>query len=159
MHYSISEVSRHFGIAVSALRYYDEVGLLRPAGRRGAVRIYGRDELHRLVLVQLLHRHGMMSLADTATTLADHPPGDRPTARRVVDESLRQVRHRIQRLHEAQRVLEHLLTCPRDDPIRDCPILRTRLEHTVDSALGATPPADRREPPMPGDSAVREPGR
>lgn len=135
--YSISEVARHFGIAVSALRYYDEAGLLPPAGRRGTVRVYGRDELRRLALVQLLHQDGMMSLADTAAALAGNPPGE---ARQIVAESIRVMDHQVERLRAAQHVLEHLLTCPRDDPIRDCPVLREQLEDTVDTAL-ANPPS------------------
>ncbi|QFU89824.1 MerR family transcriptional regulator [Amycolatopsis sp. YIM 10] len=140
MHYSISEVARHFGIAVSALRYYDQVGLLPPAGRRGTVRTYGRDELRRLALVQLLHRDGMMSLSDTATALSEHSSEDRAGTRQVIDESIAVMREQVQRLQDAQRVLEHLLTCPRDDPVRDCPHLREQLEQTVDRALGTDPP-------------------
>ncbi|MEV7551554.1 MerR family transcriptional regulator [Amycolatopsis sp. NPDC089917] len=141
MDYSISEVARCFGIAVSALRYYDQVGLLHPTGRRGAVRVYGRDELRRLALVQLLHHDGMMSLADTSAALADNPPStdNSPSSgpRHVVAESIRVMNHQIERLRAAQHVLEHLLTCPRDNPIRDCPIVRAQLEDTVDAALGA----------------------
>ncbi|GAA3583622.1 helix-turn-helix domain-containing protein [Amycolatopsis ultiminotia] len=140
MDYSISEVARRFGIAVSALRYYDQVGLLPPAGRRGTVRTYGRDELHRLALVQLLHHNGMMSLPDTATALSDPPAGDRTATRQVIEESAALVQERIQQLQQAGRVLDHLLTCPRDNPVRDCPHLRAQLEHTVDTALAADPP-------------------
>ncbi|MDX3800416.1 MerR family transcriptional regulator [Streptomyces sp. AK04-3B] len=135
MRYSISEVARYFGTAVSALRYYDQIGLLRPAGRRGTVRAYGRDELHRLALIQLLHHDGMMSLADTATAISEIPPDDQAAARLVIAESIREMQHQIQRLREAEQVLEHLLTCPRNDPIRDCPVLRAQLEHTVDTAI------------------------
>ncbi|OLF09917.1 MerR family transcriptional regulator [Actinophytocola xanthii] len=133
MQYSISEVARHFGIAVSALRYYDQVNLLRPAGRRGSVRTYGREELHRLALIHLLHRDGMMSLDATAATLAE-----RPTTRDVIENSRDEVRRRIQRLREAERLLDHLLTCPRDNPVRDCPHLRTQLDHVVDTALAGS---------------------
>lgn len=136
MRYSISEVARYFGTAVSALRYYDQIGLLRPAGRRGTVRAYGRDELHRLALIQLLHHDGMMSLGDTATAISENPPGDQAAARLVIAESIREMQHQIQRLREAEQMLEHLLTCPRNDPIRDCPVLRAQLEHTVDTAIG-----------------------
>ncbi|WP_051111592.1 MerR family transcriptional regulator [Sciscionella marina] len=140
MDYSISEVARYFGITVSALRYYDQVGLLHPAGRRGTVRIYGRDELRRLALIQLLHHDGMMSLADTTATLADKPPSG--GSRHVVAESIRVMHHQIEQLRAAQHILEHLLTCPRDDPIRDCPVLRTQLEDTVDTALHANQTAE-----------------
>ncbi|WP_410608356.1 MerR family transcriptional regulator [Amycolatopsis sp. lyj-109] len=135
MRYLISEVARYFGTAVSALRYYDQIGLLRPAGRRGTVRTYGRDELLRLALIRLLHHDGMMSLADTATAISGNPPGDQPTARLVIAESIRVVQRQVQQLREAEQVLEHLLTCPRKDPIRDCPVLRAQLEHTVDAAI------------------------
>ncbi|ANN22047.1 MerR family transcriptional regulator [Amycolatopsis orientalis] len=131
--YSISEVARYFGISVSALRYYDQVGLLHPAGRRGTVRTYGRDELRRLALVQLLHQDGMMSVASTAATLSDEPPSGE--TRKVMAESIRVMQHQIERLRAAQEVLEHLLTCPRDDPIRDCTVLGARLEATVEAAV------------------------
>jgi MerR family copper efflux transcriptional regulator len=134
--YSISQVARHFDIAVSALRYYDQVGLLRPAGRRGTVRTFGRDELRRLALIQLLHRDGMMPLADTATAIAERSPGERVTARQVLEESIRVMHNQMERLREAQRALEHLLTCPREDPIRDCPVLHAQLERTIETALG-----------------------
>ncbi|MFF0492137.1 MerR family transcriptional regulator [Nocardia sp. NPDC004068] len=137
MDHTISEVARAFGIRVSALRYYDELGLLRPAGRRATVRTYGRDELRRLALIQLLHRDGLMSLSDTAAVLADPPPHDRTLGRRVLAESLHAMREQMNRLAEAQRVLDHVLTCPRDDPARDCPVLRENLENAVDAALGS----------------------
>ena len=137
MRYSISEVARYFGTAVSALRYYDQIGLLRPAGRRGTVRAYGRDELYRLALIQLLHQDGLMSLAETATAISGNQPGGQSAGRLVIAESMREMQHQIQRLREAERVLEHLLTCPRKDPIRDCPVLRAQLEHTVDTAIGS----------------------
>ncbi|AXB41262.1 MerR family transcriptional regulator [Amycolatopsis albispora] len=137
MHYTISEVARHFGLAVSALRYYDEIGLLAPAGRRGTVRTYGRGELRRLALVQLLHHDGLMSLADTATALS----ADQAGPRTVIEDAIGVMREQVERLQAAQRVLEHLLTCPRDDPVRDCPVLAEQLEQTVEHALaGASGP-------------------
>ncbi|MBB4688349.1 MerR family transcriptional regulator [Amycolatopsis jiangsuensis] len=140
MDYSISEVARRFGIAVSALRYYDQVGVLRPAGRRGTVRTYGRDELRRLALIRLLHRDGMMSLADTAATLTEHPAQDRSATRQVIEGSLAAMQEQIRRLRDAQQVLDHLLTCPQDNPVRDCRYLQAQLEQTVETALTGEPP-------------------
>lgn len=83
-----------------------------------------------------------MTLADTTATLAD----DRPSggARHVVAEAVRATRHQIERLRAAQHVLEHLLTCPRDDPTRSCPVLRAQLEDIIDTALGE--PACQKNP-------------
>lgn len=131
MRYSIGEVSRRFGIAVSALRYYDEIGLLPPAGRRGTVREYGRDELRRLALIQFLHRDALIPLADTAAILS----GD-ATGREVISGTIRAAQEQIDRLRDARRLLEHMLTCPREEPIRDCPVLRGSLDEAVTEAVG-----------------------
>src|SRR5688500_5467212 len=113
--YSISEVARSFGVPVSTLRYYDELGLLPPAGRRGNVRYYGLEELSRLVLIQRLHHQGMVSLADTATLLTHNPER---TGRDVLNSTIATIRRRVEDLTAAQRLLEHLLSCPHPDPVR-----------------------------------------
>ncbi|RSM68649.1 MerR family DNA-binding transcriptional regulator [Kibdelosporangium aridum] len=131
MRYSISEVAKCFGIRVSALRYYDELGLLPPAERRGTVRYYGEAELRRLVLIQTLHNQGMVSLADTATLIDD----SRQSGRDVLTACVDTISTRISELKAAQQVLEHMLSCPRPEPLRDCPHLRAGLEDGVRAAL------------------------
>ena len=130
--YSISEVARSFGVAVSTLRYYDELGLLPPAGRRGNVRYYGRTELRRLALVQRLHNQGMVSLADTAALLTDTPER---AGRDVLASTIDTIRQRVDDLTAARRLLEHLLSCPHPDPARDCAHLQAELEETVAAAV------------------------
>lgn len=130
--YSISEVARSFGVAVSTLRYYDELGLLPPAGRRGNVRYYGRTELRRLALVQRLHNQGMVSLADTGALLTDAPER---AGRDVLASTIDTIRQRVDDLTAARRLLEHLLSCPHPDPVRDCTHLQAELEETVAAAL------------------------
>ena len=41
----IGDVVEHSGLPPSALRYYEEIGLIRPMGRRGLRRQYDRDVL------------------------------------------------------------------------------------------------------------------
>jgi DNA-binding transcriptional MerR regulator len=78
--YSISQVARCFGVPVSTLRYYDDLGLLPAAERRGNVRHYGREQLRRLALIQRLHHRGLVGLADTAVLITESPAGG-PTLR------------------------------------------------------------------------------
>lgn len=47
----IGELSRHTGIAASALRYYEEAGLIVPVRRDGGRRIYGEDILDRVAVI------------------------------------------------------------------------------------------------------------
>ena len=128
--YSISTVAKAFGVPVSTLRYYDELGLLAPAERRGNVRYYGRGELKRLALIQRLHHQGLVSLADTAELLGDGSHG-----REVLTAAAAAIADRIAELTGAHRLLEHLLTCPNADPVRDCTIMRAELDEIIDAAL------------------------
>ncbi|GAB2617860.1 hypothetical protein GCM10027168_57830 [Streptomyces capparidis] len=142
--YSISQVARCFGVPVSTLRYYDDLGLLPAAERRGRVRHYGREELRRLALIQRLHHRGLVGLADTAALISESPAADRPSGREVLLASIEGIAERIEDLRAAQRLLEHLLACPQTDPVRECAHLRAELGQVVDQALAALGP---RRPP------------
>ena len=58
---AIGEAAARLGLRTSALRYYEERGLLRPATRRKGKRFYGQNELRRLAFIQLLSRVGVAS--------------------------------------------------------------------------------------------------
>lgn len=49
----IGEVARRSGVAPSALRYYEEKGLIAPVGRNGLRRMYDEAVLERLALIAL----------------------------------------------------------------------------------------------------------
>src|SRR5699024_6346356 len=52
---SIKEVTKQTGITVRTLRYYDQIGLLHPAGKtEGGHRLYGKKELAKLQEIQFL---------------------------------------------------------------------------------------------------------
>ncbi|MET9293684.1 MerR family transcriptional regulator [Streptomyces sp. NPDC003077] len=133
--FSISQVARRFGIPVSTLRYYDELRLLPAAERRGNVRHYGQEELRQLALIQRLHHHGLVSLADTAALIAERPEANHPSGREVLTASIDAIERKIDGLRSAQRLLEYLLSCPKPDPVRECAHLHAELERAVDNAL------------------------
>ena len=55
---AIGELARRTGLASSALRYYERVGLLSPAGRAGGRRHYGALSAERVALIQLYQDAG-----------------------------------------------------------------------------------------------------
>ncbi|MFN4162534.1 MAG: helix-turn-helix domain-containing protein [Stenotrophomonas sp.] len=65
----IAQVARRAGLAASALRYYEQKGLVQPIGRRGLRRVYAEDVLERLALIALGRAAGL-SLDDIAAMLA-----------------------------------------------------------------------------------------
>ncbi|WP_091297595.1 MerR family transcriptional regulator [Amycolatopsis xylanica] len=118
----IGEVAARLGLAVSALRYWDERGLVRPTLRRSGKRFYGEEELHRLAVAKMLQDTGLLSLDEIATVV--HGPARGDDWRDVLRARLALVRDQQAKLARAEAFLEHFLTCPRRDPVADCPHLR-----------------------------------
>jgi MerR family transcriptional regulator, redox-sensitive transcriptional activator SoxR len=55
---SISEVAKQIGLRSSAIRYYEQIGILPPAHRVGGQRRYDASTLHRLVVIQRARQTG-----------------------------------------------------------------------------------------------------
>jgi MerR family transcriptional regulator, redox-sensitive transcriptional activator SoxR len=54
----ISEVARRVGLRPSAIRYYEQIGLLLPAQRIGGQRRYDNTVLHRLAIIKKARQTG-----------------------------------------------------------------------------------------------------
>ena len=67
---TIGEVARRAGIRTSALRYYEDRGLMTPE-RRGGKRMYSRQQLRRLAFIQLMQHLGIR--LDAASAVLDEP--------------------------------------------------------------------------------------
>lgn len=69
---SIGDVAREFGVTLRALRFYESKGLIAPQ-RSGAIRLYGRSDYERIVLILTGRRLGF-TLAEIKQ-LVDGPDG------------------------------------------------------------------------------------
>lgn len=54
--YTISEVSRLFGIGIDSLRYYERLGIITPRRAANGYRLYELDDLYKLSLIKDLRR-------------------------------------------------------------------------------------------------------
>ena len=135
---TIGGLSERTGVATSALRYYEERGLIEASERRGRVRYYSRDDLGRLAYIQLWHEDGMLSLADTQAIVDSDTVADRS---RLIEDQAARMRERISHLSRAVAVLEHMLGC-RTDRARDCPTTGGYIRARVDAALSGEDFAD-----------------
>lgn len=75
---TIGELSDRAGVATSALRFYEQQGLIRSSRSEGGQRRYERDELRRVAFVRVAQRVGL-SLAEIRAALATLPDGRTPT--------------------------------------------------------------------------------
>ncbi|ETK36738.1 MerR family transcriptional regulator [Microbispora sp. ATCC PTA-5024] len=141
----IGEAARRFGLNPSALRYYEERGLVRPAGRERGRRVYGPEELRRLAFVRMVQRLGIR--LEVAAAVLDQP---RDRWRHDTGRQLQELDDLIARAQAARRFLTSALDCPAEHPARDCPHLIDMLDEL---AGGVTPehlvagPSEERPPP------------
>jgi len=77
---TIGEVSRRSGVAASALRFYEERGLIASARADSGHRRYPRPVLRRIAFIVFAQRIGL-SLGEIGAELAKLPPDRAPTRR------------------------------------------------------------------------------
>jgi DNA-binding transcriptional MerR regulator len=114
---TIGELARRTGVTTSALRYYDELGLVRPTRRVSGHRRYEVDAVAAVGLVRFLQEVGF-TLAETKLIASRKrsPDAWRALAVRKAEE----LRHRIAREEAARQAIDHSLVCPEED-LLDCP--------------------------------------
>jgi DNA-binding transcriptional MerR regulator len=143
----IGEAAARLGLTPSALRYYDERGLVRPRERRAGQRMYGSEELRRLAFIKIFHQLGVP--LDTAAAVLDAPS---PQWRDVVREQISELDQVIAQAQGAQLFLTHALHCPTDHPARECPTMTGALDRlvkgmTVDQLAAEHVPTATSSPP------------
>jgi DNA-binding transcriptional MerR regulator len=126
---SIGQAATRLGLSASALRYYDERGLVCPPARRAGQRMYGSEELRRLALIKIAHRLGLP--LDTAAAVLDAPG---PEWRQTVRQQIAELGEVIAQARAAQMFLTHALNCPTDHPARECATMIAALDRLVGGA-------------------------
>ena len=127
---SIGELAARTGVAVTALRYYDELGLVRPQHRSSGQRRYAESAVRAVGVVLFLRDVGF-SLADIGELMAAQPRTDRWSD--LVDRKLEALAEQEHRLVVARTALEHARRCPAKDPSR-CSRFWTIIDARLDGA-------------------------
>jgi DNA-binding transcriptional MerR regulator len=122
----ISEAAARLGLSASALRYYDERGLVCPSGRQAGRRMYGSDQLRRLAFIKIAQRLGLP--LQTAAAVLDAPS---PRWRETVRQQITELDRVISQAQDAQSFLTHALNCPTDHPARECATMISFLDRLV----------------------------
>ncbi|MGI5447804.1 MerR family transcriptional regulator [Streptomyces sp. CA-243310] len=117
----IAEVAARTGVAPSALRYYERLGLVESAGRNGLRRTYRPEAVDRMALILNAQATGF-SLGELKELLLAGPGEVRPYLTGRIDVLDR----RIAAMREARERISHALTC-RHPSLLDCPTFRAGL--------------------------------
>jgi DNA-binding transcriptional MerR regulator len=126
---TIGELSRRTDVATSALRYYDELGLLRPTTRVSGHRRYSPEAVGVVGAVLFLRDVGF-TLDEIRRLMAARSTSPR-SWRELARLKIAELDERIAEAQAARVAVEHALACPHDDIVA-CPnfqgVVGLRLE-------------------------------
>lgn len=146
----IGELTRHSGVPATAVRYYEQVGILHPPRRSASgYRAYDADVLPRLRFVRAAQAVGL-SLAEIGEILRIRDRGNAPCEHVValIEHRRAEVAARIRELKQLQRDLTVLgtrgeaITPANCDASGVCEVisLDTTAGKGADATLAASPP-------------------
>ncbi|GAA3036541.1 MerR family transcriptional regulator [Streptosporangium longisporum] len=115
---TIGELAHRTGVATSALRYWESLGLLTAPVRVSGQRRYPPSAVE-LVGTILLLREAGFTLRELKTLLASRSSAD-DGRRELHRRKLAELDERIARAQAARTAVAHALACPHED-IFDCP--------------------------------------
>ncbi len=147
----IQEVAAETGLTTRSIRYYEEIGLLKPAARsEAAYRLYDMDDLERLRFIRGLRDDAGFSLAEIGQLLEDEAARvrirerfrashDRAERRALVSDGIARIDRQIATLRGKVERIEAM--------IRETETRRAHLEGhlaEIDAEVTATPAPARR---------------
>ncbi|GMG83814.1 Cu(I)-responsive transcriptional regulator [Paralimibaculum aggregatum] len=122
---NIGDAARASGLPVKTVRYYADIGLVRPNGRsESGYRNYGRAEVSKLVFARRARSFGF-SVEQTRELLGLYEDRSRSSAdvKRIARERLSELEAKMQELQALHDELAHLVDACRGDHRPDCPII------------------------------------
>lgn len=144
----ITAVAKQSGVAASALRYYEEKGLIASVGRQGLKRLFDAAVLERLALIALGQAAGF-SLEEIAGMFT--PDGRAKIDRKALASKAEELDLTIQRLRSMRDGLRHAAACPAPSHL-ECPSFRRLMQAAAGGrAVGSKDPSAhaRRDRPSP----------
>jgi DNA-binding transcriptional MerR regulator len=115
---TIGELAHRTGVATSALRYWEEIGLLPPPPRVSGQRRYPPSTVEHVGMILLLRDVGY-TLSEVRAFIPARTSAD-DQWRELHQRKLAELDHRIAQAQTAREAIAHGLACPHDN-IHDCP--------------------------------------
>ncbi|AYG60966.1 Cu(I)-responsive transcriptional regulator [Rhizobium jaguaris] len=126
---NIGEASGRSGLPAKTIRYYEDIGLVRPDRGDNGYRDYGSGDVHKL---RFLHRSRSLgfSVDECRQLLALYEDKSRASAdvKEIATSKLTEIDRKIRELTELRRTLEHLVHACHGNERPDCPILEELSE-------------------------------
>jgi MerR family transcriptional regulator, copper efflux regulator len=121
---NIGAASEKSGLPAKTIRYYEDIGLLRPGRAENGYRDYSSNDLHRL---RFLHRaRGLgFSVEECRQLLSLYDDKERESAdvKKIATAKLAEIERKIAELMALKSMLGHLVEHCHGDHRPDCPIM------------------------------------
>lgn len=127
---NIGDVSRASGLPAKTIRYYEDIGLVRPARGVNGYRDFSAQDAHKLAFLGRSRSLGF-SIEECRTLLSLYEDRERASAdvKAVAAEHLDRIAEKIDELQALKSTLEMLVTRCHGDDRPDCPILDDLAGH------------------------------
>ena len=134
---NIGDVAALSGLPPKTIRYYEDIGLVRPARGANGYRRFRESDAHKLAFLGRARALGF-SIEDCRSLLRLYEDTERESAevKRIAEDHLARIDRKIAELSEMRATLAHLVRACAGDPRPDCPIL---------ADLATAPEAEKRK--------------
>ena len=128
---NIGEVARRAGLPPKTIRYYEDIGLIRPDRRDNGYRDFGETHLHKLAFIGRARALGF-TIDECRTLLALYEDEGRESAevKALAQDHLARIDAKIAELQDMRATLAHLVRACAGDDRPDCPILAGLADNT-----------------------------
>jgi MerR family transcriptional regulator, copper efflux regulator len=123
---NIGHASEKSGLPAKTIRYYEDIGLLKPDRSDNGYRDYSMSDVHKLRFLQRSRGLGF-SVEECRQLLALYEDKERASSdvKSIARTKLKEIERKITELRELQHTLQHLVAHCHGDQRPDCPILES----------------------------------
>lgn len=121
---NIGEVARRSGLPSKTIRYYEEIGLIRPLRSSNGYRAFRESDLHKLAFLSRARGLGFpIEVCRMLLALWEDDQRASAEVKRIAEHHLGEIDRKIDELRELRATLSHLVAACAGDSRPDCPIL------------------------------------
>ncbi len=133
MVYSIGQLGRFTHTKVPTVRYYEQIGLIKPLGRsEGGQRRFDQSSVQRLSFIRHARELGFtLDAIRQLLGLADRPSESCEPVDGIVQQQLHEVDQRLARLQTVREELQRMLDQCAGGTAGDCRILEVLADHSL----------------------------
>ena len=121
---NVGEAAQRSGLPSKTIRYYEEIGLIRPPRAANGYRDYDADDVHRLIFLRRARNLGF-SIDDCRQLLALYADRSRAShdVRAIASAHVAAIEDKVRELQSMRATLQKLIQACHGDERPDCPIL------------------------------------